>query len=430
MRNDDRVDALNRGCQCITMDPEKLSGLLDGLVAGAYAKISEDMPHVFSTGPVFIGAEQVASIVEVIRTIERVGDNEDYRAAVLADAPPAARVHTGAKGVLFGYDFHLAPDGPKLIEINTNAGGLMLNLALGRAQAACCSPVEPLMKAAHDNGALEDAIVAMFRAEAKAAGHPELRRIAIVDEDPPSQFLYPELLLFAALFERHGIDARIAAPQELVSDAGIVTHRGDRIDLVYNRLTDFYLESESATAVREAWDTGRTAVTPHPSAYALLADKRNLAILSDPERLRAFGVSPDAIETLARVVPTTRLVRLEDADALWADRKQLFFKPATGFGSRAAYAGRKITRKVFDEVVHGDYVAQQLVMPSERIVNVDGTPTALKVDIRAYTYAGEVLLFAARVYRGQVTNFRTPGSGFAPLFVLPAVGATAIVRPA
>jgi len=36
-----------------------------------------------------------------------------------------------------------------------------------------------------------------------------------------------------------------------------------------------------------------------------------------------------------------------------------------------------------------------------------------KVDIRHYTYAGNLLLTAARVYHGQATNFRTPGSGFA-----------------
>jgi hypothetical protein len=39
----------------------------------------------------------------------------------------------------------------------------------------------------------------------------------------------------------------------------------------------------------------------------------------------------------------------------------------------------------------------------------------LKVDVRLYTFGGIVLLFAARLYRGQTTNMRTPGGGFAPL---------------
>ena len=421
MQDDPRVQTLNRGCQCITTDAEALAAQLDGQLPDAATLLRDGMPNVFSSGPVFIGAEQVSSIVEVIRAIESVGRNEAYREAVLADAPPSARVSTAANGVLFGYDFHLAPEGPKLIEINTNAGGIMLNLALARAQVACCPEVQPLMRTALDEGAVEASIVNMFREEARAAGHPELRRVAIVDEDPPAQFLYPEMLLFAALLERNGIDGRVVGPEELHSDGGLISHRGDPVDLIYNRLTDFYLESDNAAAVRDAWETGETVVTPHPAAYAVLADKRNLEVLSDPERLGEFGVAQKELDLLAAAVPTTRRVQPEDADTLWADRKKLFFKPATGFGSRATYAGRKITRKVFAEVLQGEYVAQQLVLPSERVVNVDGEPTSMKVDIRAYTYDAGVLLFAARVYRGQVTNFRTPGSGFAPLFVLPAL---------
>jgi hypothetical protein len=46
-----------------------------------------------------------------------------------------------------GYDFHLAPDGPRLIEINTNAGGAFLNAALARAHHACCESMGSLMDA-------------------------------------------------------------------------------------------------------------------------------------------------------------------------------------------------------------------------------------------------------------------------------------------
>jgi hypothetical protein len=42
----------------------------------------------------------------------------------------------------------------------------------------------------------------------------------------------------------------------------------------------------------------------------------------------------------------------------------------------------------------------------------------LKFDIRAFTYAGQVQLLAARMYSGQTTNFRTPGGGFAPVIVV------------
>jgi hypothetical protein len=58
------------------------------------------------------------------------------------------------------------------------------------------------------------------------------------------------------------------------------------------------------------------------------------------------------------------------------------------------------------------------VPPAERIAGVeDDAP--LKFDVRNYAYGGEVQLLAARLWRGQTTNFRSPGGGFAPVLVLP-----------
>ena len=56
-------------------------------------------------------------------------------AQVLASAPATAQADAGgARGVFFGYDFHLDGERLALIEINTNAGGALLNAALARAQ--------------------------------------------------------------------------------------------------------------------------------------------------------------------------------------------------------------------------------------------------------------------------------------------------------
>jgi hypothetical protein len=40
------------------------------------------------------------------------------------------------------------------------------------------------------------------------------------------------------------------------------------------------------------------------------------------------------------------------------------------------------------------------------------------VDIRNYCGQGTTWLRAARLWRGQTTNFRTPGGGFAPVLAL------------
>ena len=157
-------------------------------------------------------------------------------------------------------------------------------------------------------------------------------------------------------------------------------------------------------------------LTPHPRAHALYANKRNLAVLCDPERLRSFGVSDDVAKTLLSGIPRTEIVDATDDERLWSERRKLFFKPAAGFGSRAAYRGDKLTKRVWGEIIAGDYIAQALVPPGERLIADYQSPHLLKFDVRNYVYDGAVQFITARLYQGQTTNFRTPGGGFAPVF--------------
>ncbi len=106
----------------------------------------------------------------------------------------------------------------------------------------------------------------------------------------------------------------------------------------------------------------------------------------------------------------------QNREALWARRRDLFFKPAAGYGSKAAYRGAKLTKRVWGEITGSTYVAQALVAPSERHIADTAAASLLKADIRNYAYRGTVKLVAARLYQGQTTNFRTPGGGFAPVF--------------
>ena len=46
-------------------------------------------------------------------------------------------------------------------------------------------------------------------------------------------------------------------------------------------------------------------------------------------------------------IPRTRILDPARGDEFWAARRNLFFKPVSGFGSRAAYRGDKLTRKVW-----------------------------------------------------------------------------------
>ena len=396
-------ERLNQNCFCIDVDPARVWRAVEatGLTPEATAVLAASRPGLFARAAAFVPQADIAAMTAIVRAVEAVSALPAWPEAALAWAPPIARFDPGPRGALMGYDFHLGAEGPKLIEINTNAGGGLLNAHLAQAAAA-----------------FEDAVWAMFLAEWRLqgrAGIPET--IGIIDRAPEGQYLFPEFLLVRDLFARRGVRAVIADPGELSFEAGRLRLGALGIDLVYNRLTDFAFDDPGSAALRQSWLAGAAVVTPNPRNHALLADKRNLTLLGDPARLAVLGAL-EADRTVLAALPRTRLVTAADADALWAGRSKLFFKPAGGHAGKAVYRGDKLTRGVWRDILGGDYVAQDFAAPSLRNVQVEGAVEARKMDVRLYAYAGEPLLAAARLYQGQTTNFRTPGGGFAPVIVV------------
>jgi len=423
------VESLNRDCFCISLDADALKRefkMASG-TRNVYPLILEKCPHLFAALPVFVSRRHLDQMAEIVRAVQTVIALPAYRETVLAWAPPVAHLDAaGTRGAFLSYDFHVAGAGPMLIEINTNAGGALLNAVLARAQKVCCPAIAGMTNDPVALSALDQTFVDMFFAEWRLArGARDLRRIAIVDENPQDQYLYPEFVLFQQLFRRHGVDAVIADPSALRLHDGMLWHGNDPIDLVYNRLTDFMLETPAQAVLREAYLNNAMVLTPDPRAHALYANKRNLAVLSDPDRLRSLGVSEEISRTLLNGIPRTEIVHAADAERLWSQRRKLFFKLAAGFGSRAAYRGDKLTKRVWAEILAGDYIAQALVTPGERLIAGDQAPQALKFDVRNYVYDGAVQFITARLYQGQTTNFRTPGGGFAPVFTDNAADSTA-----
>ncbi len=416
------ADALNRSCACISVDHARLTRALaaDDLAAPPSLLTPDErllaQGKLFSDTVVFVAAAQLQRMQDAIEVIERVVRLPAWEARALAQAPSIAQHATKASGVFMGYDFHLGATGPQLIEINTNAGGALLNAKLLRAQQACCAEVGALFPPQRGP---EAEFVAMFREEwALARGATPLRRVAIVDTAPATQFLALEFELCRQLLDDNGIATVIAAPDALVFDGQTLSCGGETIDLVYNRLTDFALEDADHAALRAAYLADAVVLTPHPRAHALYADKRNLVALSDDACLAQIGVAAADRELLQAVVPRTVEVTPANAADFWTNRAQWFFKPSAGYGSKATYRGDKLTRRVFDDISRGGYVAQTLVAPSRRRLLVDGVKQELKVDLRNYVYRGAVQLVSARLYQGQTTNFRTPGGGFATVFAI------------
>lgn len=399
---------LNADCHTGLLDNDRLKNTLRLQGEDFLRAVEIDRPNLFSRSTFFVSVEQMEQMHAVISAVEVVTALPHWQKMTQWQTPSLAHHEPSSLGVFYGYDFHLNADGAHLIEINTNAGGALLNSLFIDSQ--CDLEVSGKSAAMPD---LESVFVEMFRNEWRLArGEMPLRRIAIVDEQPSLQYLYPEFVLAQRMFQRAGIEAFIADPSELVLGENGLYCAEQKIDLVYNRLTDFTLAQHAV--LEEAYREDFAVVTPHPHAYASYADKRNLARLTDADSLRTMGAADSVIATLLKGIPQTRLVVAADRDQWWSERKQWFFKPATGFGSKGSYSGAKLTKRVFEEIMQGGYVAQRIAAPGERAVCPDDAePQALKSDVRCYVYDGQVQLLAARLYQGQTTNFRTPGGGFA-----------------
>ena len=363
--------------------------------------------HYFASTAVFLSQGQRSAMVEQIKAIETVQDMQAYQAEISTrseDEGCFAQTQAQTKGVFMGYDFHITADGPRLIEINTNAGGGFIVRAIEEALSV------------NENNT-EAKIGDMFTQEWQLSGRRgRPKTIAIVDEAPTEQFHYPDMLLAKDSLSGQGFTVIIANALDLKFDGTVLTLGETVIDLVYNRLTDFALTGPQNAGLREAFIHDAVVVTPNPRHHALYADKRNLVLLSDMDRLKGWGVAEPLRKTLEQI-PKTIAVTPDNAERLWTNRRAYFFKPNSGFGSRGTYKGAKLTTKVWKHITRGGYIAQKFIAPPIRAVMRDAGNIALKFDVRVYSYNGSPLLFAARVYQGQTTNLRTEGGGLAPVLV-------------
>lgn len=350
---------------------------------------------------------ELAHMIRTVRALDRLSRSKAYRRFIASALPETARFNPGHDSVMMGYDFHLTTEGIKLIEVNTNAGGGLLSFLahvphsiLAHLDLPHRLETQLLRSFADENGSF------------RGTGPAQPGHIAIIDEFPEEQFLYPEMKAFAELFRNWGSEVVIADPSELEAGPQGVNHNSRPIDLIYNRHCDFYLEGEAMSGIRAAYLAGAVCLTPNPFTYGLLADKRRMVLWSDADLLNRLGPDEKECQLLRTVVPESHLLCDMERDSLWKDRKRWVFKPVSRFGSRGVLLGRKISRRRFDELSAEETLVQRLAEPSVTGANTD---MPMKTDFRLYAYRHNILGVAARLYQGQVTNMRTAGGGFAPV---------------
>ncbi len=269
--------SLNQRCACEVVDVLRLHESIR-------AAFSESMSapavhaHLFSRYALFVDRAALDAMGRVAAALFEVAENPRYRERVLQWAPDIATHYPGSAGGVLGLDFHLTVDGPRLIEVNTNPGGLLLNAVLLDAVRSCAPAAWTTWTTATE---AHSAAVAAWLDDARQQSGRAPSRVAIVDSAPREQFLYPEFELYADAFREHGVDCVIRAPEDLRFGPEGLADADGPIDMVYNRLTDFALEEASHADLRQTYLAGDVALTPHPRAHALFADKRNLRVGRD-----------------------------------------------------------------------------------------------------------------------------------------------------
>lgn len=311
-----------------------------------------------------------------------------------------ARPLANSRPLLLSYDVHPTPEGPVLIEVNTNAGGILTAMQAARHTNACCADWEYDL--------LEERLLTLFRRDLLGEDRQTTGVVAIVDDHLASQPLLPEMRKLGDLLRPHAQDVLVVNACDLDFRDGRLRYSGTPIDRVYWRSTDFLLDEPEHASIRQAVLSGSIVLSPSPEAYKAIADKRRLIDWSKhPELAR------DAITGLTfRVAETVPFCQKSVTD-WYAQRSEWVFKPVSGHASRGVYVGRNISRVRLAELPADSYLAQRYAPHP----TVDRDGKEWKYDVRFFADRGQVIGAAARVFHGQVVGMRNPGSGFAPIRV-------------
>jgi len=271
--------------------------------------------NVISPYKIFLPQRVIYSIAEAVDNIFRLSRQDSYREAVLSASVDREILSSPASNlsVLMSYDFHLDGETPRLLEINTNASGYLIANAIYNMHMQS-NPFPQAM----------NSLKKSFIEEFQRLGLEGSPHIAIIDEAPRAQKMFPEFLLYKSLFEKWGYSASIHDYLDLEYRNGSIFAKEKKIDFIYNRYCDFTLSDPSSEQLRRAYLEGACGFSPNPKEYIFLADKRSLVPMSSDgwlETVAASNISIDAIRNV--LLPTWHAGEFADISEVWQKRKQL-----------------------------------------------------------------------------------------------------------
>ena len=302
--------------------------------------------------------------------------------------------------LLLSYDVHPTPQGPVLIEVNTNAGGVLTAIEAARHVNQCCPDEE--------RGVLEQQLVALFRRDLLGSDAASTGHLAIVDDALETQTLLPEMRALAGLLRPHARAVSVIDASAVELRDGRLWHGAEPIDRIYWRSTDFLLEEPAHADIRRAVESGAVVLAPSPAAWRAIADKRRFLDWSGQPLL----ARDEASGLEFRIAETRRLAERTTA-AWYDDRASWVFKPVAGHGSRGVYVGKSISRGKLASLPADGYLAQRYTPHPV----IDRDRREWKYDVRFFADRDRIIGAAARVFAGQVVGMKHPGSGFSALSV-------------
>lgn len=321
-------------------------------------------------------------------------NSKEYKASVYKNSLFQATQDPGHYSMLMCFDFHITSNGPRLIEINTNASFSTIGWYLTETE-----------NCGIQNVSFDKLLKKTLYEESKHLGLDRLN-IAIIDEDVQIQKTYFEFQYFKALFENWGHSVTVCDTEDLsVKNKMLITKELKNINFVYNRCCDFFFEKDKHQHLKEAFLEKLACFSPNPHEYNLLANKERFIDLSNSNFLDTLSIDKTYKGIINSTIPRSFNITDIDLTELKETKLNYVFKPKTSHGSKGVYIGKSISKTKLTSIYNDKFMAQEYIPPSK----IDD----FKYDLRIYVYKNEMQIVVARLYKGQVTNANSQGGGIA-----------------
>lgn len=361
-----------------------------------------------------------------------VGKLCDFLGTPEAEARWVARDLGEPDVVLSRLDAFVTPDGPRFIEINSDApAGFGYSDRMARLFQELPLFQEFARQVPVSYVPSSEGLVRAVMSQWKGSGSP---RVAIVDwADVKTR---PDQELLREAFEGEGVTCVLADPREVRIVRDRLLADDEPVDLVYRRavLSELVGREEEVLPFLEAYARG---LCPFVNSFRcrLSEDKAFFAVLTDESFDELMTAEEQAL--VSKVLPWTRRVaeRNTEKDGETVDlvptiveqKDHLVLKPAHDYGGRSVLLGSETPSSEWEEAVQSALtspwvVQQRVTIPEEPFPILDPEKgdlsfTSLKVNANPFYVAGEQVGAVTRASRSSVINV-SAGGGSVPTFVL------------